>query len=69
MFAKVIGGPGFSRATILALASHLLGGLVPAEADIDRVSQEVVGRPGQIGDNGDEGCARIAGRRLNLVFN
>jgi hypothetical protein len=33
---------------------HLIGRLVLPEADIDRVSQEVVGPPGQVGDLGDQ---------------
>jgi hypothetical protein len=50
MFASVIGGPGFSCATILTLAPHLVGGLVLAESDVNCVSQKVIGRPSQIGD-------------------
>jgi hypothetical protein len=54
MLPKVMGSPGFSRATILALASHLIGWLVLPQPDVNRVPQEVVSRPGQIGDLSDE---------------
>jgi hypothetical protein len=33
---------------------HLVGRFVLAEPDINRVSQEIVGRPGQMGDLGDK---------------
>jgi hypothetical protein len=43
MLASVIGGPGFSRATIpVALQSHLVGRLVLAEADVNRVEPKLV---------------------------
>jgi hypothetical protein len=58
--APRVGSPSHRRAALLrsyergSLTPHLVGRLVPAEPDIDRVSQEVVGRPGQIGDLRDE---------------
>jgi hypothetical protein len=36
------------------IEAHLIGRLVLAKPDVNRVSQEVVGRPGQIGDLGDK---------------
>ena len=36
------------------IEAHLIGRLVLAKPDVSRVSQEVVGRPGQIGDLGDK---------------
>jgi hypothetical protein len=38
----------------LALTSDLIRGLVIAQAHVDRVAQEIVGRPSQIGDLGDQ---------------
>jgi hypothetical protein len=38
----------------LARPPNLLGWLVFPQADVNRVSQEIVGRPGQIGDLGDK---------------
>jgi hypothetical protein len=37
-----------------SLAPHLIGRLVLAQSDVNRVPQKVVGGPGQIGDLGDE---------------
>ena len=42
--------PGFC----VGLPPNIIGRLVLAQADVNRVSQEVVGRPGQIGDLGDK---------------
>ena len=53
MFASVMGGPGFSRATIPAPAPHLAV-LVVVEADVNRVPKQTVSRPGQKGDLGDQ---------------
>ena len=46
--------PGFC----VGLPPNFLCWLVRTEADVNCVTLEAVGRPGQIGDNGDEGCAR-----------
>ena len=51
--------PCVRRTCVLALTSrdfppHLVGRLVLAEADVNRVPQQVVSRPGQVGDLGDK---------------
>jgi hypothetical protein len=53
MLPKVIGGASHALPSPLPLAPNLIGRLVFAQPDINRVSQEVVGRPSQIGDLGD----------------
>ena len=44
----------FSRRVSLLLAPHLLSGLVLPQPDINRLPQQIVGGPGQIGDLGDK---------------
>jgi hypothetical protein len=39
---------------ILALSPHLIGWLVLPQSHVNRVPQEVVGRPGQVRDLGDK---------------
>jgi hypothetical protein len=48
--------PFYSLALLAAcsLSPHLVGRLVLAQADVNRVPQEVVGRPGQIRDLGNQ---------------
>ena len=54
----VIGGPKslplFTRFSPLTFAAHLFGRLVFPEPDIDRLWQQVVGGPGQIGNFGNK---------------
>jgi hypothetical protein len=42
-------------AAILPLAPHLIGRFVLAQPDIDRLPQQIVGGPGQVGDLGHKG--------------
>jgi hypothetical protein len=54
MFASVMGGQAFRGRRPLSLTPNLLRRLVLPEANVNRVPQEVVGRPGQIGDLDDK---------------
>jgi hypothetical protein len=43
-----------TKRRVVSLPPHLIGRLILAQPDIDRVPEQIVRRPSQIGDLGDE---------------